>query len=74
MAKISLECISKTFVETAMSHGISANQAKEAFQEAKMDMDLHKNDRCYKFADSLEKVTKKLATGLVECQMTCIWF
>lgn len=74
MAKTTLERISKTFVETAMSHGISANQAKEAFQEAKRDMDLHKNDRCYKFADSLEKVAKKLATGLVECQMTCIWF
>ena len=74
MAEISLEKISKTFIETAKSHGISVSQAKEAFEEAKRDMYLHKNDRCYKFADSLEKVTKKLATGLVECQMTCIWF
>ena len=74
MEKISLERISKTFIETAKSHGISVSQAKEAFEEAKRDMESRKGEKGYQFKDSLEKVTQRLANNLVECQMVCIWY
>lgn len=45
MAKVSLERLSKTFIETAKSHGISVSQAKEAFEEAKRDMDRRKDEK-----------------------------
>lgn len=74
MAKVSLERLSKTFIETAKSHGISVSQAKEALEEAKRDMDRRKGEKGYQFKDSLMMAAQRLANGLVECQMTCIWY
>ena len=74
MAKVSLERLSKTFIETAKSHGISVSQAKEAFEEAKRDMDRRKDEKGYQVKDSLMMAAQRLANGLVECQMTCIWY